>query len=86
MWRDPRKMDDPAVIRDALVEAGLDAGAVFEGIADPEVKARLLANTEDSVARGGFGSPSFFVGAELYFGKDRLEQVEREIIHQRGAG
>jgi 2-hydroxychromene-2-carboxylate isomerase len=80
MWCDPRKLDDPEVIRGVLEEAGLDAVAILEGIADPAVKARLLANTEDSVARGSFGSPSFFVGGELYFGKDRLEQVEREIV------
>jgi 2-hydroxychromene-2-carboxylate isomerase len=83
MWSDPRKMDDPDVIRGVLEEVGLDARTVLEEIADPGVKAELVANTEDSVARGSFGSPSFFVGGELYFGKDRLEQVEREIVRQR---
>jgi 2-hydroxychromene-2-carboxylate isomerase len=84
MWSEPKKMDDPAVIERALEESGLDARVVLEGIREPEVKARLLANTESSVARGVFGSPSFFVGDELFFGKDRLLEVEREILRQRG--
>jgi 2-hydroxychromene-2-carboxylate isomerase len=83
MWSEPKKMDDPAVIRSALDASGLDADTVLDGIGDPEVKARLLANTENAVARGVFGSPSFFVGEELYFGKDRLAEVEREIVRQR---
>jgi 2-hydroxychromene-2-carboxylate isomerase len=84
MWSEPKKMDDPAVIERALEESGLDARVVLEGIREPEVKARLLANTESSVARGVFGSPGFFVGDELFFGKDRLLEVEREILRQRG--
>jgi 2-hydroxychromene-2-carboxylate isomerase len=83
MWSEPKKMDDPAVIRSALEASGLDADTVLDGIQDPGVKARLLANTENAVARGVFGSPSFFVGEELYFGKDRLGEVEREIVRQR---
>jgi 2-hydroxychromene-2-carboxylate isomerase len=82
MWSEPVKMDDPDVIRAALEESGLDAKLILEGIQDPEVKQQLIANTEDSVARGVFGSPSFFVGTELYFGKDRLREVEEEIGRQ----
>jgi len=84
MWSEPKKLDDPAVIRAALEESGLDAGVVLEGIQDPEIKARLLANTSDAVARGVFGSPSFFVGGELYFGKDRLDEVERALASAAG--
>jgi len=83
MWSEPRKMDDPDVIREALTSSGLDAAGVLAGIRDPSVKQELLSNTEQSVARGVFGSPSFFVGDELYFGKDRLPEVEREIGRQR---
>ena len=54
----------------------------MQGIQDPEIKAQLLANTEDSVNRGVFGSPSFFVGEELFFGKDKLRDVEEEIVRQ----
>lgn len=84
MWCEPRKLDDTEELRNCLAEAGLDAQRVLEGVADPDVKAALRTNTESSVARGTFGSPSFFVGDELYFGKDRLESVEREIVRQRG--
>ena len=86
MWREARKMDDPEVIRAALEESGLPADEILAGAADPAVKQQLIANTEDSVARGTFGSPTFFVGEEIYFGKDKLRDVEEEIMrHQRGA-
>jgi len=84
MWSEPKKMDDPEVIRSALEESGLPADVILKGIQEPDVKARLLQNTEDAVARGVFGSPSFFVGQELYFGKDRLREVEEEIARQTG--
>jgi len=50
---------------------------------DGDVKARLLANTENAVARGTFGIPTFFVGSEIFFGKDRLRDVEEEIVRSR---
>ena len=84
MWADPKKMDDPDVIRAAFVESGLPADALFAGAAEPDVKQELIANTERAVARGVFGSPSFFVGDELFFGKDRLRDVEEEIEAQKG--
>ena len=46
---------------------------------DQRVKDELLANTQRSVERGSFGSPTFFVGDEIYFGKDRLREVEEAI-------
>jgi 2-hydroxychromene-2-carboxylate isomerase len=79
MWEAPKKMDDPEVFRDALTASGLDADAVLARTQDPAVKARLIANTEMSVARGAFGSPTFFVGDAIYFGKDRLRDVEEAI-------
>ena len=86
MWCDPKKMDEPDVIRAALVESGLPAAALIEAMQDPVVKAELIALTEDSVRRGVFGSPSFFVGSELFFGKDRLREVEEEIEAQKAEG
>ncbi len=80
MWEDGLKMDEPAVIRSALDAAGLDGGRVLDRIGDPAVKATLVANTEASVARGCFGSPTFFVGDAIYFGKDRLRDVEEAIL------
>lgn len=76
MWADPKKMDDPAVYRDVLLQSGLDAGRVLALIQTPEVKQALLESTERSVTRGTFGSPTFFIGDEMWFGKDRLRDVE----------
>lgn len=85
MWSEPKKMDDPDVIRAALEASELPGDALIAGMQDPENKAQLIANTEDSVHRGVFGSPSFFVGRELFFGKDRLREVEEEIEKQKTA-
>ena len=82
MWAQPKKMDDPEVILAALSESELPVETLMQGIQDPDIKAQLLANTEDSVNRGVFGSPSFFVGEELFFGKDKLRDVEEEIVRQ----
>jgi 2-hydroxychromene-2-carboxylate isomerase len=79
MWATPRKMDDPGVASAALNAAGLDAKQIFDLTQDPAVKSELLANTESSVQRGAFGIPTFFVGDEIYFGKDRLSEVEEAI-------
>jgi len=80
MWEAPKKMDDPAVLRAALAASGFDADAVLTRMQDPAVKAKLIANTEMSVARGAFGSPTFFVGDDIYFGKDRLRDVEEAVL------
>jgi 2-hydroxychromene-2-carboxylate isomerase len=80
MWSEPKKLDDPAVLRAALLESGFDAERFGALVQDAEVKARLIDNTERSVARGTFGSPTFFVGDEIFFGKDRLRDVEEMIL------
>ena len=80
MWEEPKKMDDPAVMLAALKASGLDADRIATRIQDADVKQRLIANTEASVARGCFGSPSVFVGDERWFGKDRLRDVEEAIM------
>lgn len=79
MWERGLKMDDPQVVAAALTEAGLDAKAILEATQDPDVKAELMANTEQAAARGAFGIPTFFVGDEMFFGKERLGQVEEEL-------
>ena len=83
MWAAPKKLDEPAVIRAALLESDLPADALIARASDADVKQQLLANTEDSVARGVFGSPSFFVGDELFFGKDRLRDVAEAIVEHK---
>jgi len=80
MWEDPRKLDDPAVFEEALAEAGLPAEELLELSADQIVKQKLIASTQDAIELGVFGLPSFIVGGELYFGKDRLREVEESIL------
>ena len=80
MWEEGRKMDDAEVIVRSLNERGLDGEKFLARASEPEVKATLMANTERSVARGTFGAPTFFVGDEIYFGKDRLRDVEEMIV------
>jgi 2-hydroxychromene-2-carboxylate isomerase len=79
MWADPKKMDDPNVFRAALDEAGLPTTKLLELIETKPVKDELLENTNRSVERGTFGSPTFYVGNEIFFGKDRLRDVEETI-------
>lgn len=85
MWEQARNMDDPDEIAAVLRDAGLDASALLAKAQDTQVKARLAANTQNAFENGAFGSPSFFVGKELFFGKDRLREVEEEIIRQGAA-
>ena len=78
-WVDGRNLGDEAVLSALLDAAGLDASALLEAAADPEVKASLRATTDEAVARGAFGAPTFFVGDEMFFGADRLPFVERAL-------
>ena len=80
MWAEPKKMDVPEVARTALDESGLEGARLIAMTQEPAVKDRLLVNTQKSVERGAFGSPTFFVGDEMFFGKDRLRDVEEEIL------
>ena len=80
MWADPKKMDDPNVFRAALDEARLETARILGLIETQPVKDQLLENTRRSVERGTFGSPTFYVGNEIFFGKDRLRDVEEMII------
>ena len=72
-------MDDPEVIKSAFEESGLDAEKLISQMQDADVKAKLIANTEAAAERGVFGIPTFFVGEEMYFGKDNLWQVEEKL-------
>jgi 2-hydroxychromene-2-carboxylate isomerase len=79
MWVEPKKMDDPDVAAKALTASGLDGAGLLARGQEPEVKARLIANTQSAVERGVFGSPTFFVGKEMFFGKEQLREVEELI-------
>jgi 2-hydroxychromene-2-carboxylate isomerase len=79
LWEEGLKLDDKEVLARRTAEAGLDATRLLEDAQLPEVK-QSLAETTDAVARrGAFGIPTFFVGEEMFFGKDRLAQVEEEL-------
>ena len=79
MWVEPKKMDDPEVAMKALSGSGLDAAKLFARAQEPEVKAKLIENTQSAVDRGAFGSPTFFVGKEMFFGKEQLREVEELV-------
>jgi 2-hydroxychromene-2-carboxylate isomerase len=80
MWREPKKMDDPEVAMKALSASGLDCARLFARAQESDVKARLLENTQSAVERGAFGSPTFFVGDEIFFGKEQLREVEELVL------
>jgi 2-hydroxychromene-2-carboxylate isomerase len=82
MWVEPKKMDDPEVAMKALGASGLDAAKLFARAQEPDVKAKLIENTQRAVERGAFGSPTFFVGKEMFFGKEQLREVE-ELVSGR---
>jgi len=79
LWEEPKKMDDPEVIKEAFTESGFDADRLMNQMQDPDIKAQLIENTENAVKRGTFGIPTFFVGDDIYFGKDTLWQVEEAL-------
>jgi 2-hydroxychromene-2-carboxylate isomerase len=82
MWEQKVDCADPAALGAVLANAGLPAEALLAATRDEVVKARLIANTEAAAAKGAFGLPSFLVGEELFFGKDRLGEVERAIMER----
>ncbi|MBT5156890.1 MAG: 2-hydroxychromene-2-carboxylate isomerase [Rhodobiaceae bacterium] len=79
LWEQGLKLDDPEVLHKVYADAGFDADALMTQMSDPEVKAELVANTEQAVNRGAFGIPTFFVGDDMFFGKERLGQVEEAL-------
>lgn len=83
MWCEPKKMDEPEVIRNAFEASGLPSADIFEGMQDTTVKQTLIDNTTRSVEMGSFGSPTFFVDNEIFFGKDKLTDVEDEINNNK---
>ncbi|WPO43966.1 2-hydroxychromene-2-carboxylate isomerase [Tardiphaga sp. 42S5] len=82
MWEEPKKMDDPEVFRAAFESSGIDAKAIMARAQQDDVKKKLIEDTNDAVERGAFGSPTFFVGEEMFFGKDQLRDVEDSIVEQ----
>ncbi|CAD0187241.1 2-hydroxychromene-2-carboxylate isomerase [Ruegeria sp. THAF57] len=83
MWEKSLKMDDPEVFAQAMTDAGLDGQRLLARTQDQDVKDRLVANTSAAVDRKVFGIPTVFVGSEIFFGKERLGQIEEEIVRQQ---
>ncbi len=80
MWVEPKKMDDPETAIAALTASGLDAKRLLARAGEADVKAKLIENTQSAVERGAFGSPTFFVGNEMFFGKEQLRDVEEMVL------
>jgi len=76
MWVEPLNLGQPEVVAHMLTEAGFNADELFALAGDPQVKERLKAGTDEAIKRGAFGAPTFFVGAKMFFGQDRLDFVE----------
>ena len=81
MWVEPCNLGDADVVASVLQEEGFDAAAFPALVGNPEVKAKLIALTDEAVKRGVFGAPTMFVGREMFFGQDRLDFV-REALTQ----
>ena len=82
MWVEPKKMDDLEVFRTAFKSSGIDIDGLIARAQQDDVKQKLIKDTNDAVGRGAFGSPTFFVGSEMFFGKDQLRDVEESIVLQ----
>jgi 2-hydroxychromene-2-carboxylate isomerase len=86
MWEEPKKMDDVEIFRSAFKSSGIDIDGLIARAQQDDVKKKLIEDTTDAFNRGAFGSPTFFVGKEMFFGKDQLRDVEDSIVEQIGAG
>ena len=86
MWTSGLDLGQPEAIAATLANAGLPVDALLALSQTPEIKQRLLDNTQAAFESGAFGSPSFLVGDELYFGKDRLGEVEEEVVRASAQG
>jgi 2-hydroxychromene-2-carboxylate isomerase len=82
MWEEPKKMDDLETFRNAFISSGIDIDRLIARAQQDDVKKGLIDRTTDAVNRGAFGSPTFFVGTEMFFGKDQLHDVEESIVEQ----
>lgn len=85
-WGDDLDISQDEVLTDLCRGVGVDPAAFFEGIAEPAIKDRLRRNTDEAMARGAFGSPTIFVGDDMYFGNDRMPLVRNAVERQMAAG
>ncbi len=79
MWEEGLKLDDREVLARRIDSMGLDSASLLAAAQSDPIKQKLADNTAAAVGRGVFGIPTFFVGGEMFFGKDRLGQVEEAV-------
>jgi 2-hydroxychromene-2-carboxylate isomerase len=79
MFVNEEDLSDDKVLGEIMKLVGLDESATFDRIADPQIKDELKANTEEAVARGAFGAPTFFVGEQMFFGNDRFDFIKEAL-------
>jgi 2-hydroxychromene-2-carboxylate isomerase len=85
-WRDDRDLSKEDELGRVAEQAGLDRGRFLARIGEDEIKQKLFATTDEAIARGAFGSPTFFLdGDDMYFGNDRLELIRAAIVRRRAA-
>lgn len=84
-WAREEDISQDAVLLKICNQVGVDGDAFLAGIAQPAIKQQLKANTEEVIARGGFGSPTLFLGDDMYFGNDRLPLLKAAILRKRAA-
>jgi len=83
-WGDDLDISQDAVLEQVCGRAGVDPAGFFEGIQRPEIKDQLRINTDEVIARGGFGSPTIFVGGDdMYFGNDRMPLIRDAVLRRR---
>ena len=82
-WSDDRDISQDDVLSDVCQLAGVDPAAFFAGIAEPAIKDQLRINTDEAMARGAFGSPTVFLGEDMYFGNDRLPLIRDAVLRRR---
>lgn len=83
-WSRQEDISQDAVLANICLHVGIDPAAFAAGVADTAVKQQLKTNTDEVIRRGGFGSPTLFVGQDMYFGNDRLALVRAAVLRQRG--
>lgn len=79
MWSTPKKLDDREILAGVLADEGLPASEIMTAIEDPQVKQKLISNTSRSVQMGSFGCPTFYISGAIYFGKDKLQEIEEQL-------
>ncbi len=79
MFVNQKDLSDDRVLAEIMNSAGLDERATFTRIVEQPIKDELKANTEEAVARGAFGAPTFFVGEQMFFGNDRFDFIKEAL-------